>query len=53
MKIYDASELTIRPARVEDISAIRAIFGTAVRYMRAEGNLTQWAGEGFPGDRAA
>ena len=53
MKTYDASELTIRPARVEDIPAIRAIFRTAVCYMRAEGNLTQWAGEGFPGDRAA
>ena len=52
-KIFDASELTIRPARVEDLPAIRAIFKTAVRYMRAEGNMTQWAGEGFPGDRAA
>jgi hypothetical protein len=53
MKIYDASELTIRPARPDDLAAIRAIFETAVRYMRSEGNLTQWAGEGFPGDRAA
>ena len=53
MIIYDASELTIRPARPDDLAAIRAIFETAVRYMRSEGNLTQWAGEGFPGDRAA
>ena len=51
--LYNASELTIRPARPEDLKAVRAIFEEGVRYMRAHGNLTQWAGEGFPGDRAA
>ncbi len=51
-KTYDAGELTIREARPEDLPAIRAIFEEAVRYMRSEGNMTQWAGEGFPGDRA-
>ena len=53
MKTYDASELTIRPGRSEDLPVIRAIFETGVRYMRSHGNLTQWAGEGFPGSRAA
>ena len=51
-KIYDASELKIRPAREDDLAAVKALFSEGVRYMRAHGNLTQWAGEGFPGDRA-
>ena len=52
-KSYDAGELNIRPAYAEDLPVIREIFTEGVRYMRAHGNLTQWAGEGFPGDRAA
>ena len=41
------SEISIRPASRHDIDAIVGIYEASRRYMRATGNLTQWA-DGYP-----
>ncbi len=39
--------IQITSSRIEDIEVIMSIFDSARRYMRANGNLTQW-GDGYP-----
>lgn len=39
--------ISIRKARVEDLDAVMAIYDTARKYMRANGNCSQWI-NGYP-----
>ena len=43
-------QLTIRPATVADLPALRPVFEAAKGIMRADGNLSQWSAPGFPDD---
>ena len=40
-------EISIRPARPEDIDAVMDVYDAARAFMRRSGNLTQWVG-GYP-----
>ena len=43
-------QLTIRPATVADLPALRPVFEAAKGIMRADGNHDQWSAPGFPDD---
>lgn len=47
MKRATASEIKIRGGRHDDVDAIMAVYDKARKYMRRNGNLTQWI-NGYP-----